>query len=183
MVAPAVGTLPDVQTSWPEPVERVAAFLRKAGAEARLEEFDSGTPTAQAASEAAGCSLDQIVKSILVICDDRPVVALVPGDRRADIGKIARAAGPEAGRIARAEEVEPATGFTPGAVTPLALPRTVERVLVEHTLLTHELVWIGAGSTSHLVSIRPAELLRLTRAEPMDVVQEAAYHSAPRGDA
>ena len=172
-----------MQTSWPEPVERVAAFLRKAGAEARLEEFESGTPTARAAAEAVGCSLEQIVKSMLVLADERAVLALVPGDRRADLDKIARAAGATTGRVARPEEVEPATGFAPGAVAPFPLPRTVERVFVDQTLLTHDLVWIGAGSAAHLVSIRPAELLRLSRAEPMDVVQEAAYHSAPRGDA
>ena len=37
------GRLAAVQATWPEPVERVAAFLRKAGAEARLEELESGT--------------------------------------------------------------------------------------------------------------------------------------------
>ena len=172
-----------MQTSWPEPVERVAAFLRKAGAEARLEEFESETPTARAAAEAAGCSLDQIVKSILVIADGRPVLALIPGDRRADLDKIARAVGASAARVARADEVEPATGFVPGAVAPFALPTTVERVFVDQVLLAHDLVWVGAGSSTHLVSIGPPELLRLSRAESMDAVQEAAYHSAPRGDA
>lgn len=172
-----------MRASWPEPVERVADFLRRAGAEARLEEFESGTPTAKAAAEAAGCSLDQIVKSMVVICDDRPVVVFVPGDRRADLDKIARAAGAAAARIARSDEVEAATGFEPGAVAPFPLPSAVSRVFVDRTLLTHELVWIGAGSPAHMAAIRPAELLRLARAEPMDAVQEAAYHSAPRGDA
>jgi len=172
-----------VHASWPEPVERVAAFLRKAGAEARLEEFESGTPTARAAAEAAGCSLDQIVKSIVVVCDGRPVVVLVPGDRRADLDKIAGAAGATSARIARADEVEAATGFEPGAVAPFPLPRAVERVFIDRTLLAHDLVWIGAGSPAHLAAIRPAELQRLARAEPMDAVQEAAYDSAPRGDA
>jgi prolyl-tRNA editing enzyme YbaK/EbsC (Cys-tRNA(Pro) deacylase) len=171
-----------VRAGWPEPVERVADFLRRAGAEARLEEFESGTPTAQAAAEAAGCALDQIVKSIVVVCDDGPVLVLVPGDRRADTEKIARAAGSVSARIARAGEVEAATGFAPGAVAPFPLAN-VRRVFIDQTLLSHDLVWIGAGSPSHLAAIRPAELLRLSRAQPMDAVQEAAYHSAPKGDA
>ena len=50
---------------WPEPVERVAAFLRAAGAEARVEEFRGGTPTARDAADAVGCELAQIVKSLL----------------------------------------------------------------------------------------------------------------------
>ncbi len=171
-----------MRATWPEPVERVAAFLRQAGAEARLEEFESGTPTAEAAAEAAGCSLEQIVKSIVVVCDGRPVVVLVPGDRRLDLAKVASAAAATSARIARSEEVETATGFVPGAVAPFPLPRAVERVFVDRTLLTHDLVWVGAGSPCHLAAIRPTELLRLSRAEPIDTVQEHAYHSAPRGD-
>ena len=54
--------------SWPDPVERVAVFLRTAGAEARLEEFESATPSAQAAADAIGCALEQIVKSLVFVC-------------------------------------------------------------------------------------------------------------------
>ena len=160
-----------MQTSWPEPVERVAVFLREAGAEVRLEEFESGTPTAEEAARAAGCTLGQIVKSIVVISDGEAVLALVPGDRRADPRKIALAVGAGSARVARGDEVERVTGFPPGGVAPFALAR-VEQVLVERTLLGQDLVWVGAGSPSHLAALRPAELVRLTRARPTDVVQE-----------
>src|SRR5262249_11994279 len=116
--------------SWPDPVERVAEYLRTSGAEARLEEFVGGTPTAAAAAEAAGCGLDQIVKSLVFVCDDRPVVALVPGDRRGDPAKIARAADGTTARIATAREVTDATGFPPGGVAPFPLPGDC-RVLIE----------------------------------------------------
>ena len=78
----------DSTMSWPEPVERVAVFLRASGAESRLEEFTSAAASAQGAAEAIGCDLDQIVKSLVFICGDRPVLALVPGDRRADPAKV-----------------------------------------------------------------------------------------------
>jgi prolyl-tRNA editing enzyme YbaK/EbsC (Cys-tRNA(Pro) deacylase) len=152
-------------------VRRVSSFLRDAGAEARIEEFSSGTPTAAEAAEAVGCDLDQIVKSLVLVCDGRPVVALVPGDRRGDPAKVARLLGGHDARVARAEEVEQATGFAPGAVAPFAL-REVETVLMERTLLRHRLVWAGAGSPSHLVGLAPRELGRLTRARPADVVKD-----------
>ena len=167
---------------WPEPVERVAAFLREAGAEARLEEFGSGAPTAEEAARAAGCTPDQIVKSLVVMCDGRPVLALVPGDRRADTRKVAAAAGARKARLADAAEVESATGFAPGGVAPFPLPR-IDQVFIDQALLTHDLVWVGAGSPTHLAVLRPIELVRLSRARPVDAVQEPAYHSAPRGDA
>jgi Cys-tRNA(Pro) deacylase len=171
-----------VRESWPEPVERVAAYLREAGVEARLEELESATATAEDAARAAGCSLGQVVKSLVFVCDGRAVVVLVPGDRRADLTKIARAADAAEARIARRAEVEQATGFAPGAVAPFPLPR-VDRVLIDQNLLSHEIVWVGAGSESHLAALNPAALARLAKAQPMDAVQDSTYDSGTRGDA
>lgn len=162
-----------MRATWPEPVERVAAYLREAGAEARLEELDSGTATAEDAARAAGCPIDQIVKSIVVVCDGNVVVTLVPGDRRVDLDKVARAAGAGKARIATAAEVEEATGFTPGAVAPFPLPN-VERVLIDQSLLGHDVVWVGAGSPVHMAAINPGVLVRLARAQPIDAAEESA---------
>jgi prolyl-tRNA editing enzyme YbaK/EbsC (Cys-tRNA(Pro) deacylase) len=158
---------------WPEPVQRVASYLREARAEARIEEFREGTPTARDAARAVGCDLAQIVKSIVFECDGRPAVVLVPGDRRADAAKIATLLGCVSARVAGPALVEAATGFAPGAVAPFPLPR-VERVLMEQTLLSRELVWIGAGSTRHMAGLAPTELMRLARARPVDAIQNAA---------
>jgi prolyl-tRNA editing enzyme YbaK/EbsC (Cys-tRNA(Pro) deacylase) len=160
-----------VVAAWPEPVERVSTFLREAGAEARIEEFPQGTPTAEDAAAAVGCGVDQIVKSLVLLCDGKPVVALVPGDRRGDTAKIAGAAGGEDARIAKPDEVEQATGFAPGAVAPFPLPR-VETVLMDRTLLRHPVVWAGAGSPRHVVGLAPVELARLARARPLDLVKD-----------
>jgi prolyl-tRNA editing enzyme YbaK/EbsC (Cys-tRNA(Pro) deacylase) len=159
-----------VNRVWPEPVERVTAYLRDAGAEVRVEEFADGTPTAQAAARAVGCELGQIVKSLVFDCDGRPVVVMVPGDRRADSEKIGRAAGSRSARIAGSEEVADATGFEPGAVAPFPLPK-VEILFIDRTLLAQPVVWIGAGSPSHMAALSPAELVRLSRARPVDVVE------------
>jgi prolyl-tRNA editing enzyme YbaK/EbsC (Cys-tRNA(Pro) deacylase) len=160
-----------VAGAWPEPVERVSSFLRESGAEARIHEFPDGTPTARDAAAAVGCELEQIVKSLVLMCDERPVVALVPGDRRGDPAKVARAMAASSARVADAEEVEKATGFTPGAVAPFPLPK-VEAVLMDRELYRHHIVWAGAGSDRHILGISPSELGRLSRARPMDVVAE-----------
>ena len=154
--------------SWPEPVERVAAVLRAQGVDARIEEFPQGTTTAEAAADAVGCEPAQIVKSLVFICDGLPVIALVPGDRRADPGKLAAAAGAGYARVAKREEVLAATGFDPGGVAPFPVPLTV-RVLMERELLRHEVVWAGAGSPRHVVGIAPADAARLTNAEVVDL--------------
>jgi prolyl-tRNA editing enzyme YbaK/EbsC (Cys-tRNA(Pro) deacylase) len=158
-------------TAWPDPVERVSAFLREAGAEARIEEFAEVTPTAQAAADAVGCELAKIVKSLVFLCDGRPVVALVPGDRRGDARKIAAAVGGQRAVVAGPELVAEATGFEPGAVAPFPLPR-VPRVLIDSRLLAHDIVWTGAGSSRHMAGLAPPELVRLARAQPVDIVAD-----------
>jgi len=154
--------------SWPEPVERVAAVLRAQGVDARIEEFPQGTTTAEAAADAVGCEPAQIVKTLVFVCDGLPVIALVPGDRRADAAKIAAAAGAGYARVAKRDEVLAATGFEPGGVAPFPVPLSV-RVLMERELLRHELVWAGAGSPRHVVGIAPADAARLTSAEIVDL--------------
>jgi Cys-tRNA(Pro) deacylase len=161
-----------VVVSWPEPVERVSNYLRQMGVDARIEEFSAGTPTAVDAARAVGCKLGQIVKSLVFDCSGRWVVALVPGDRRADAAKIAQAAGATRARIASPEEVQRATGFVAGAVAPFPLPG-VDRVFVDRSLLSHKRVWIGAGSPSHMAVLAPADLVRLARARVMDAVEAA----------
>jgi prolyl-tRNA editing enzyme YbaK/EbsC (Cys-tRNA(Pro) deacylase) len=157
-----------VSDGLPESVERVSAFLREAGAEARIQEFPEGTHTAQDAADAVGCELAQIVKSLVFVCDGKPVVALVPGDRRGDPEKVARGVEASSAQVAKAQEVEDATGFAPGAVPPFPLPDEVV-VLIDGALFRHPLVWAGAGSTRHVLGMAPTELARVSRARPLDV--------------
>ena len=147
-------------------MQRVGRYLADARAEARLQEFKRGTPTAGDAAKAIGCELDQIVKSLLFVCDERPVLVLVPGSRRADPAKIASAAQAKTARIAPPALVRSVTGFDVGGVAPF--PPALEDVLIERSLLTWQLVWVGAGSERHMAALAPTELLRLTRAQAVD---------------
>jgi Cys-tRNA(Pro) deacylase len=153
---------------WPEPVARVAEVLQRAGIDARVEEFPEGTPTAGAAAKAVGSSRAQIVKSLVFICDGRPMLALVPGDRRADEAKVAAAAGARHARVARPDEVLAATGFEPGGVAPFPAPG-IAQVLMARELLVHDRVWIGAGSEQHMAGLAPTDLARLTQARTAEL--------------
>ena len=115
-----------------------------------------------------GSSRGQIVKSLVFICDGRPTLALVPGDRRADELMVAAAAGSRYARVARPDEVLAATGFEPGGVAPFPAPG-VSQVLMSTELLVHDRVWVGAGSERHMAGLSPADLARLTQARPGDL--------------
>jgi len=70
--------------------------------------------------------------------------------------------------VAKPEEVRSATGFEPGGVAPFPAPNVV-RVLMDRSLLRHELVWIGAGSDRHMAALAPHDLARLAKAEIGDL--------------
>lgn len=154
--------------SWPEPVERVSAALRAAAVDARIEQFDEGTPTARDAARAVGCELAQIVKSLVLVADGAYVLVLVPGDRRADEKAVAEELGAAQIRVAKADEVVRATGFEPGGVAPFP-QRAVTQTLMDRSFLQHEVVWIGAGTSAHMAALPPGELQRLTKARTVDV--------------
>ncbi|HXV56278.1 MAG TPA: YbaK/EbsC family protein [Gaiellaceae bacterium] len=156
---------------WPEAVSRVARVLQEGRVEARIEEFPDGTPTAEAAAEAAGAPVEQIVKSLVFSCDGKAILVMVPGDSRADTAKIAAAAGGQRVKAVRPDAVEQLTGFPAGGVAPFPLPG-IETVLMERTLLTHDVVWIGAGSPRHMAALAPGDLARLARARAVDAVVE-----------
>jgi prolyl-tRNA editing enzyme YbaK/EbsC (Cys-tRNA(Pro) deacylase) len=162
-----------VAAEWPEPVERVAGVLRSAAVEGRIEEFRGGTPTAEAAAEAAGCRLGQIVKSLVFRLDGggRYALVMVPGDRRADKAKVAAELGAERAKPASAEEVVDVTGFEVGGVAPFPAGR-VEATLLDRALVTHEVVWVGAGTSRHMAVLAPTDLARVTRARVVDAVSE-----------
>jgi Cys-tRNA(Pro) deacylase len=154
--------------TWPEPVERVASVLRAEAVDARIEELGESAATAREAARAIGCDLSQIVKSLVFVCDSAYVLALVPGDRRADEEAVALALSARDVRVARPEEVVRATGFEPGAVAPFPR-RAVTETLMDSSFFAHETVWIGAGTSSHMASLRPPELLRLTGARTVEI--------------
>lgn len=152
-------------------MQRVAGFLRENRVEARVEEFAEGTPTAADAAKATGAPIDQIVKSLVFACDGRPIVVMVPGDERADMARIAAVAGCERVKAVGADAIEQLTGFPPGGVAPFPLPG-IETVLIERSLLAHEEVWIGAGSSRHMAALAPSDLARLARARAAQLTVE-----------
>jgi len=45
----------------------------------------------------------------------------------------------------------------------------VSTILLERSLLDHKLVWVGAGTESHMAALPPADLVRITNARTFDL--------------
>lgn len=147
-------------------VARVEAALAAAGITARIIEMAAETRTAGQAAAAAGCALDQIVKSI-VFCgaaSGHVVLFLTAGGNRVDPARAAALAGEPLGK-ADADLVRAETGFAIGGVAPVGHLRPL-RSFLDPRLDDFPLVWAAAGSPRHIFAIAPAALRRITGATP-----------------
>jgi prolyl-tRNA editing enzyme YbaK/EbsC (Cys-tRNA(Pro) deacylase) len=148
-------------------VQRVADALAQLGIHADIIEFLESTRTAEAAAAAVGCTVGQIVKSLVFMVDGRPVLALVSGVNRVDTGLLAAVSG---GQIARAnaDAVREATGFSIGGVPPVGHATPLNTYL-DRDLLQYERVWAAAGTPNAVFAITPGDLQRITGATVADI--------------
>jgi prolyl-tRNA editing enzyme YbaK/EbsC (Cys-tRNA(Pro) deacylase) len=138
--------------------EQVAAAAAALGLDVEVRAFPQGTRTAEDAAAAIGCDVAQIVKSLVFVVDDEPILALVGGADRLDERKLAVAAGGGKVRRANADEVRLATGYAVGGVPPFG-HTTALRCFVDDALLTHDVVWAAAGTPTHVFASQPAALV------------------------
>ncbi|HEV2236076.1 MAG TPA: YbaK/EbsC family protein [Ktedonobacterales bacterium] len=152
-------------------IARVVAALPAAGISADITEFAESTRTADEAARAVGASVGQIVKSLVFVAGERPILALVSGANRADMTKLAALAGAPI-RQADATIVRAATGYAIGGVPPFghttALPTYLDADLCQYTR-----VWAAAGTPNAVFPLTPAELERITGARVADLAARA----------
>ena len=149
------------------PPARVQAALIAAGVDARIEEFPSSTRTAQEAAATVGTSVGQIVKSLLFLAGDSPVVALVSGVNRLDTRRLAALTGATIGK-ADADAVRDATGYSIGGVPPIGFPAPLP-TFIDRDLMQYDVVWAAAGTPRHVFPITPKELVRITGGSVADL--------------
>ena len=152
--------------------ERFLARAEGLGVEVSVSEFPEGTRTARDAAAAVGCDVDAIVKSLVFVADGRPVLVLVSGGGRVDERRLATMLGAEEVRKADADEVRDATGYAIGGTPPFGHTGTgVDAVLLDPTLLEHDVVWAAAGTPTAVFPVPPAQLVAAAQARVVDVAE------------
>jgi len=150
---------------------RVVHALEQAGVAATPLEMPGETRTAEQAATAAGCALDQIVKSILFQGESgRLYLFLTAGGNLVDAGRASALAGEPLGR-ADGKTVREVTGFAIGGVAPLG-HLTPLPVWMDPRLMGFAEVWAAAGTPRHIFAIAPAVLQAASGAELADFTQE-----------
>jgi len=152
-----------------ETVQRVVTALAEAGVQTEVREFAASTRTAEDAANALGTTVGQIVKSLVFLAGDRPILVLVSGVNRADTAKLQALVDAEITR-ANADDVRRITGYAIGGVPPFG-HLTFLTTFLDRDLLQYEEVWAAAGTPNAVFAITPHDLLRITAAQVADVAE------------
>ena len=154
--------------------QKVADAAAQLGLDISVVEFDQTTRTATDAANAIGCQVGQIVKSLLFLADEQPVVTLVSGDNRLDERKLAGLCGCGRKKIKRpdADSTKEITGYAIGGVPPFGhkFPMTV---FVDEDLTHYDVIWAAAGTPFAVFAVTPPALVTATRGQVANLKQDS----------
>ena len=156
-------------------VRRVQAALTANGSTARVMALADTARSAEDAARSIGTELGSIVKSLVFVVGDRPVMALVCGDRRCREKALPAALGldgPVKVKRADADLVRAATGFAIGGVAPVGMARPIP-VLIDAGLERFATVYAAAGHPHCVFATTADELARLTGGTVTATIAEA----------
>jgi prolyl-tRNA editing enzyme YbaK/EbsC (Cys-tRNA(Pro) deacylase) len=107
-----------------------------------------------------------------------PLIVLVRGTDRVDIGKLGSVTGKPRIRRATAREAGDATGYSIGGIPPFGHRQRIS-VVMDPALDAYPVVWAAAGTPSAVFAIAPATLAQLSDALVAPCAEDAGEPSAP----
>jgi len=149
--------------------QRVLERLDKAGVAYQLLSHQPVYTCEDAARET--CTKASIhVKAMLVLdVDNRPALALLPGDERLSLRKTAKALSVSSVELATKEEVGSILHVEPGAVSALIAENMP--ILLDVKILRNRLIYMSAGTHTESVSMSSRDLHRLTKAKLTSILE------------
>ena len=139
---------------------KVQSALQAMGLDCQVVELPASTRTAVEAAQAVGCTVGQIVKSLVFRgkISRRPLLVLASGSNRVDEQRLASLAG-EPVEKADADFTRAHTGFAIGGVPPVGHTERID-TFIDEDLLAYGEVWAAAGTPHAVFRIAPANLAR-----------------------
>jgi len=136
------------------------------------------TPTVEDAASAVGTTPQQIVKSILFMVADQPVLAVSCGTDRVDQRVIAGVygVGRKKVKLASPEVMLEVSGYEAGAMPPFAHRQKI-KTLLDQRVLQQPVVYAGGGAENALMRLSPEDILIATNAQVMDLVNPPSVES------
>ncbi len=153
-------------------VDELRAYMLAHGVAGEIVKLNVPTPTVESAALAVGTQANQIIKSILFVVDDQPVLAIACGlsniDRRAIAGMFG--VGKKRVKLAAPDAVLEISGYAVGAMPPFGHRQPI-KTIIDRKVLNFSEAYAGGGAENALVRLNPQDILRATGAIVLDMLE------------
>lgn len=153
-------------------VDELRIYIQARSIPAEFVQLDVPTPTVETAALAVGTHVDQIIKSILFMADEHPVLAIACGlsniQRRAiaDLYSV----GKKRVKLATPDMVLEISGYEVGAMPPFGHRQPLNTV-IDRRVLDFTDAYAGGGAENVLLHLNPQDILRVTGARVLDLIE------------
>lgn len=145
-------------------------FIEAQQIEATILPMAEHTPTVPDAARALGVEPAQIIKSLVFLVYEEPLLVINNGLAKVDRRKVADwlGVGKKQVKFAGAEQALEITGYIVGSMPPFGHRRKL-RTLVDPAVTEFEIIFGGGGDIDAMMRLTSAELLRVTEGEVVRV--------------
>ena len=114
--------------------------------------------TALQAAEAMGAAPAQVLKTLMLKADGRPVCAVIASDREVSLKRLAAAVGAKAAEMMRPPDAERRTGYRVGGISPFGQRTPPSAFVVDKEALREDVVFVNGGQRGLEIRIAPTDL-------------------------
>ncbi|WP_127077983.1 Cys-tRNA(Pro) deacylase [Rhodomicrobium lacus] len=145
---------------------RATKMLEKAGIAFTVHIYDydpDADRIGMQAAEALGEAPGRVLKTLMALVDDKPVLVIVPSDREVSMKKLAAAFGGKSAHMMKPADAERISGYKIGGISPFGQMKKLPAA-IEEQAMTHDLVFINGGQRGLQVRLAPRDAARALNA-------------------
>jgi Cys-tRNA(Pro)/Cys-tRNA(Cys) deacylase len=120
------------------------------------------------AAEALGAPAAEVLKTLMVNVDGKPVCVVLASDREVSMKRLAAALGAKSAEMMKPADAERITGYRVGGVSPFGQKKAVPTVIDSDAAALSQ-AYVNAGQRGLQARLAPSELVRVLDATVADV--------------
>jgi Cys-tRNA(Pro)/Cys-tRNA(Cys) deacylase len=142
--------------------------LQRAGVSFTVHEYQAAEGAdatyGEAVASALGVDPARVLKTLVTVVDDRPMVAIVPVACQLSLKALCRAVGGRRAELASPTDAQRWTGFVIGGISPFGQKRRLPTV-VDVSAMAFRAVYVSGGRRGIQVEVAPDDLVSVAGAQ------------------
>ncbi|ADP72679.1 ybaK/ebsC protein [Rhodomicrobium vannielii ATCC 17100] len=145
---------------------RATKMLEKAGIVFTVHTYEYD-PNADRIGMQAAEALDEmparVLKTLMALVDDKPVLVIVPSDHEVSMKKLAAAFGGKSAHMMKPADAERISGYKVGGISPFGQMRKLSAAIEEQAMM-QDLIFINGGQRGLQVRLAPHDAAKVLNA-------------------